>query len=304
MSGNIIDGKAFAAGLRARVATEVAVFQKGAGVVPGLAVVLVGDDPASQVYVRNKGKAAQACGMTAFDHRLPAESAESDVLELITRLNSDPTVHGILVQLPLPGHLQASRVVEAIDPAKDVDGLHPVNAGRLALGQFAGPDGAIVPCTPLGSLMLLRDRLGSLTGANAVVIGRSILVGLPMARLLIAENCTVTVAHSKTRDLPDVCRGSDILVAAAGRPGLVEGDWVKPGATVIDVGINRVDTPSGSDRPYKLVGDVDFATAFEAAGAITPVPGGVGPMTVACLLANTLTAACRQNGVEAPAWLG
>ncbi len=303
MGARLIDGKAFAADLRARVAVEVASFQKDSGVTPGLAVVLVGDDPASQVYVRNKEKAAEACGMVAQDHRLPADTSEMALLALVAQLNSDPAVHGILVQMPLPAQVVAHRVVEAIDPAKDVDGLHPVNAGRLALGRLQGPDGALVPCTPQGALILLRDQLDDLAGAAALVIGRSILVGLPMARLLIAENCTVTVAHSRTRDLPAVCRQADIVVAAAGRAELVGGSWIKAGATVIDVGINRVPTLPGSDKPYRLVGDVAFDEAVAVAGAITPVPGGVGPMTIACLLANTLTAACRQTGVEAPLWL-
>ena len=306
MTARLIDGKAFAAGLRTRVAAEVAAFHGKTGVTPGLAVVLVGEDPASQVYVRNKGKAAHACGMTAQDHRLPADTTEQELLALVARLNTDPAVHGILVQMPLPGHLMAYRVVEAIDPAKDVDGLHPVNAGRLALGRLQEPDGALIACTPMGALMLLRDQLGALAGAEALVIGRSILVGLPMARLLIAESCTVTVAHSKTRDLAAACRRADILVAAAGRPGLVGGAWIKPGATVIDVGINRVAVlpGEGGDKPYRLVGDVVFDQAVEVAAAITPVPGGVGPMTIACLLANTLTAACRQAGADAPIWLG
>ena len=303
MSAEVIDGKAFAANLRERVAAGVNRLLQGSGVAPGLAVVLVGDDPASQVYVRSKGKAAQACGMIARDHRLRAQTTEPELLSLIGQLNDDPDVHGILVQMPLPAHLVAHRVVEAIDPAKDVDGLHPVNAGRLALGLLRGPNGAMMPCTPLGSLMLLRDQLGSLAGLNALVIGRSILVGLPMARLLVAENATTTVAHSKTRDLPGACRRADILVAAAGRPELVAGDWIKPGATVIDVGISRVDTPPGSEKPYRLVGDVAYSEAIEVAGAITPVPGGVGPMTIACLLANTLTAACRQHRTEVPDWL-
>lgn len=304
MTARLIDGKAYAAGLRERVAGEVAAFRQKTGMTPGLAVVLVGEDPASQVYVRNKGKAAKACGMRAQDHRLAAETDESELLALVARLNADPAVHGILVQMPLPGHLTPHRVVEAIDPAKDVDGLHPVNAGRLAQGRLHGADGALIACTPHGALMLLRDQLGALAGAEALVIGRSILVGLPMARLLIAENCTVTVAHSKTRELPDVCRRADILVAAAGRPGLVGGGWIKPGATVIDVGINRVAALPGSDKPYRLAGDVVFDEAAEVAAAITPVPGGVGPMTIACLMANTLTAACRQAGAEAPEWLG
>ncbi|MFT3690511.1 bifunctional methylenetetrahydrofolate dehydrogenase/methenyltetrahydrofolate cyclohydrolase FolD [Paenirhodobacter sp.] len=283
----LIDGKGFAATLRARVAGHVS----GLGVVPGLAVVLVGDDPASAVYVRNKGIQTREAGMNSFEHRLPADTSESALLGLIHRLNADPAVHGILVQLPLPAHLNADLVINAIDPAKDVDGFHILNVGRLGTGQKA-----MVPCTPLGCLMLLRDRLGSLAGLDAVVIGRSNIVGKPMAQLLLAESCTVTIAHSRTRNLPDVCRRADILVAAVGRPEMVKADWIKPGATVIDVGINRI-TRDGKSR---LVGDVDFAGAAQIAGAITPVPGGVGPMTIACLLANTLTACCRAHHLPEP----
>ncbi|MFT3688554.1 bifunctional methylenetetrahydrofolate dehydrogenase/methenyltetrahydrofolate cyclohydrolase FolD [Paenirhodobacter sp.] len=283
----MIDGKGFAATLRARVAGYVS----GLGVVPGLAVVLVGDDPASAVYVRNKGIQTREAGMNSFEHRLPADTSESALLGLIHRLNADPAVHGILVQLPLPAHLNADLVINAIDPSKDVDGFHILNVGRLGTGQKA-----MVPCTPLGCLMLLRDRLGSLAGLDAVVIGRSNIVGKPMAQLLLAESCTVTIAHSRTRNLPDVCRRADILVAAVGRPEMVKADWIKPGATVIDVGINRIIR----DGKSRLVGDVDFAGAAQIAGAITPVPGGVGPMTIACLLANTLTACCRAHHLPEP----
>ncbi|MEI4487700.1 bifunctional methylenetetrahydrofolate dehydrogenase/methenyltetrahydrofolate cyclohydrolase FolD [Frigidibacter sp. MR17.14] len=287
----IIDGKAFAAGLRARIATQVAELKAAQGITPGLAVVLVGEDPASAVYVRNKGIQTREVGMSSFEHKLPAETPEADLLALIDRLNADPAVHGILVQLPLPGHMDATKVINAIAPAKDADGFHILNVGLLGTGQKA-----MVPCTPLGCLMMLRDHLGSLAGLNAVVVGRSNIVGKPMAQLLLNESCTVTVAHSRTRDLPDVCRGADILVAAVGRPGMIKGDWVKPGATVIDVGINRIEV----DGKARLVGDVDYAAAARVAGAITPVPGGVGPMTIACLLANTLTACCRANGLPDP----
>lgn len=285
MSARIIDGKAFAQLLRDRVAAQVAAFRAGAGRVPGLAVVLVGDDPASAVYVRNKHKATIAAGMASFEHRLPAETLQADLIALIAALNADPAVDGILVQLPLPPQIDARAVVDAIDPDKDVDGLHPVNAGRLATGIVG-----FVPCTPLGCILLLRDQLGDLTGLDAVVIGRSTLVGKPMAQLLLAENCTVTTAHSRTRDLAGVVGRADIVVAAVGQPGMIRGEWIKPGATVIDVGINR--TQAG------LVGDVDFAVAASVAAAITPVPGGVGPMTIACLLANTLTSAQRRAGID------
>jgi methylenetetrahydrofolate dehydrogenase (NADP+)/methenyltetrahydrofolate cyclohydrolase len=266
-------------------------------------VVLAGDDPASQVYVRNKGRAAEAAGIAAADHRLDDATSQEDLLALVATLNSDPSLHGILVQLPLPDQIDPAAVIDAIDPAKDVDGFHVVNAGRLATGQMSGPNAALVPCTPLGCRMLLEDRLGELAGLDAVVLGRSNIVGKPMAQLLTQASCTVTVAHSKTRDLPDVCRRADILIAAVGRPQMVKGDWIKPGAAVIDVGINREPAPT-DDEPGKmrLVGDVDFDAAIAVAGAITPVPGGVGPMTIACLLANTVTAACRQNGVEPPTW--
>ena len=299
----IIDGKAFAEGLRARVGAAVSDIKSNHGIAPSLAVVLVGDDPASQVYVRNKGRAAEAAGIAAADHRLDDATSQEDLLALVSTLNGDPGVHGILVQLPLPGQIDPAAVIDAIDPAKDVDGFHVVNAGRLATGQMSGPNAALVPCTPLGCRMLLEDRLGDLAGLDAVVLGRSNIVGKPMAQLLTQASCTVTVAHSKTRDLPDVCRRADILIAAVGRPQMVKGDWIKPGAAVIDVGINRMPAPTG-DEPDKmrLVGDVDFDAAIAVAGAITPVPGGVGPMTIACLLANTVTAACRQNGIEPPTW--
>ncbi len=299
----VIDGKAFAEGLRARIETVVADIKAGHGVTPSLAVVLVGDDPASQVYVRNKGRAAEAAGISTVDHRLHGATSQKDLLGLVASLNVDPTTHGILVQLPLPEQIDPAAVIDAIDPAKDVDGFHVVNAGRLATGQMHGPNAALVPCTPLGCRMLLEDRLGDLAGLDAVVLGRSNIVGKPMAQLLTQASCTVTVAHSKTRDLPEVCRRADILIAAVGRPQMVQGDWIKPGAAVIDVGINRVPAPTDDDPDkMRLVGDVDFEAAIAVAGAITPVPGGVGPMTIACLLANTVTAACRQNGLEPPAF--
>lgn len=283
----IIDGKAFAEDLRARVGVAAADFAQKAGRKAGLAVVLVGEDPASQVYVRNKGKQTLACGMESFEHKLPADATEIELLTLVSQLNADPAVDGILVQLPLPAHMDEAKVIATINPDKDVDGFHVVNVGRLATG-LAG----FVPCTPLGCVMLLKDRLGSLSGLDAVVIGRSNIVGKPMAQLLIAESCTVTVAHSRTRDLAQVVRRADIVVAAVGRPEMVKGDWLKPGATVIDVGINRV--PAAQEGKTKLVGDVDFASASAVAGAITPVPGGVGPMTIAVLLRNTVVAAHRN----------
>jgi methylenetetrahydrofolate dehydrogenase (NADP+)/methenyltetrahydrofolate cyclohydrolase len=299
----IIDGKAFAEALRERVGAAVADIVAAHGLTPSLAVVLVGEDPASQVYVRNKGRAAEAAGIAAADHRLDAATSQADLLALVARLNDDPAVHGILVQLPLPDQIDPAAVIDAIDPAKDVDGFHVVNAGRLATGQMRGPNAALVPCTPLGCRMLLEDRLGDLAGLNAVVLGRSNIVGKPMAALLTQASCTVTVAHSRTRDLAAVCRRADILVAAVGRPQMVQGDWIKPGAAVIDVGINRVPAPTDAEPDkMRLVGDVDFDAAIAVAGAITPVPGGVGPMTIACLLANTVTAACRQNGVEPPVY--
>jgi len=289
----VIDGKAFAERLRARVATLAAAFEQAAGRKAGLAVVLVGADPASQVYVRSKGKQTVACGMASFEHKLPAETSQEDLLALVEQLNADPAVDGILVQLPLPGHLDEQAVVDRIDPGKDVDGLTPISTGRLALGLPG-----LVPCTPLGCLMLLKDRLGNLSGLDAVVIGRSILVGKPMAQLLLGENCTVTIAHSRTRDLPSVVRRADIVVAAVGRQEMVKADWVKPGATVIDVGINRI--PAAEEGKTKLVGDVDYAGVSQVAGAITPVPGGVGPMTIAVLLRNTIVAAHRNAGIPLP----
>jgi methylenetetrahydrofolate dehydrogenase (NADP+)/methenyltetrahydrofolate cyclohydrolase len=286
----IIDGKAFAADLRARVAVAAAAFQRQAGRKAGLAVVLVGEDPASQVYVRNKGKQTVEAGMASFEHKLPADTDQGTLLALVERLNADRAVDGILVQLPLPGHLDEQAVIATISPDKDVDGFHVINAGRLAVGQPG-----FVPCTPLGCLMLLKDRLGSLAGRDAVVIGRSNIVGKPMAQLLLAESCTVTIAHSRTQNLPEVVRRADIVVAAVGRPEMVKADWLKPGATVIDVGINRV--PAAEEGKTRLAGDVDFAGASAVAGAITPVPGGVGPMTIAVLLRNTLVAAHRNAGV-------
>jgi methylenetetrahydrofolate dehydrogenase (NADP+)/methenyltetrahydrofolate cyclohydrolase len=291
----IIDGKAFAAALRGRVARAAAEVKKAHGLVPGLAVVLVGENPASQVYVRNKRTQTFDAGMQSFDHTLPPETTEAALLALIDRLNRDKTVHGILVQLPLPGHVDPDKVIDAIDPAKDVDGFHVINAGRLATGGRG-----MVPCTPLGCLMMLKETLGDLAGREAVIVGRSNIVGKPMATLLLRESCTVTVAHSRTRDLPAVCRRADILVAAVGRAEMIRGDWIKPGAAVIDVGINRV-PKEGEPGKHRLVGDVCFAEAAAVAGAITPVPGGVGPMTIACLLMNTLTAACRQAGIDEPA---
>ena len=287
---DIIDGKAFAADLRGKVAKGVAEFSVKAGRKPGLAVVLVGEDPASQVYVRNKHKATVAAGMESFEHRLPADTTQEDLLALVAQLNADPAVDGILVQLPLPKGLDENAVIQAIDPDKDVDGFTTASAGRLMTGLPG-----FVACTPLGCLMLLKDRLGDLSGKTAVIIGRSNIVGKPMAQLLLRESCTVTVAHSRTKDLPEVVRGADIVVAAVGRPEMVKGDWLKPGATVIDVGINRV--PAAEEGKTKLVGDVDFASARETVGAITPVPGGVGPMTIACLLYNTLEAAHRREGL-------
>lgn len=286
-----IDGGAFAADLRQRVAVEVARLQDEHGVTPGLAVVLVGEDPASVVYVRNKEAQAKAAGMASFEHRLPADTDAATLLSLVRQLNENQAVHGILVQLPLPAHLDSDLVMNAIDPTKDVDGFHILNVGLLGTGQKA-----MVPCTPLGCLLLLKDRLGSLAGLNAVVVGRSNIVGKPMAQLLLKESCTVTIVHSRSRDLPAICRNADILVAAVGRPEMIGADWIKSGATVIDVGINRVER----DGKQRLVGDVDYAAASHVAGAITPVPGGVGPMTIACLLANTLTACCRIRGLPEP----
>ena len=294
MSATIIDGKAFAAKVRAQVTDHVARLKTDTGITPGLAVVLVGEDPASQVYVRSKGKQTVEVGMNSYEHKLDPQTSEADLLALIDKLNRDPAVHGILVQLPLPDHLNSDLVINAIDPAKDVDGFHISNVGLLGTGQKS-----MVPCTPLGCLMMLRDHHGSLSGMNAVVVGRSNIVGKPMAQLLLGDSCTVTIAHSRTKDLGAVCRGADILVAAVGRPKMIPGDWVKPGATVIDVGINRIQHPDNPEKT-KLVGDVDFDSCAQVAGAITPVPGGVGPMTIACLLANTLTACCRANGLAEP----
>ncbi len=294
MTATLIDGKAFAEGLRGRIAGAVAGL-KGQGVTPALAVVLVGEDPASQVYVRNKGRQMEEAGMRSIEHRLPASTPQEELLALVQRLNADPEVDGILVQLPLPAGLDPQPVIEALDPSKDVDGLTPVNAGRLASGAPG-----LVPCTPLGSVMLIRSVRQDLAGLEAVVVGRSNLVGKPIAQLLLAENCTVTMAHSRTRDLPAVCRRADILVAAVGRPEMIRGDWVKPGGIVIDVGINRVPNPAAGEGKTRLVGDVAFTEARETAAAITPVPGGVGPMTVACLLHNTLVAACRRRGLPVP----
>ena len=284
-----IDGKAFAQSLRERVGEAVSSLQRDHGLTPGLAVVLVGEDPASQVYVRNKGKQTLEAGMKSFEHKLPDTTSETELLGLIDQLNADPHVHGILVQLPLPDQIDSHAVINAINPDKDVDGFHLINVGRLSTGASG-----LVPCTPLGCLMLLKDELGDLSGKNAVVVGRSNIVGKPMAALLLAESCTVTIAHSRTQDLAGVCREADILVAAVGRPQMIPGDWVKPGATVIDVGINRIEGEEGKTR---LVGDVDYASAEAVAGAITPVPGGVGPMTIACLLRNTVQAACAANGI-------
>lgn len=291
MAAHVLDGREFSARVRGRVAEGVRALKEEHGITPGLAVVLVGEDPASQVYVRSKGEKTVEAGMNSYEHRLGADTGEEELLALVEQLNGDPAVHGILVQLPLPGHLDESLVINAIDPAKDVDGFHVINAGRLATGQKA-----MVPCTPLGCLMMLRDRHGSLSGMNAVVIGRSNIVGKPMAQLLLGESCTVTVAHSRTKNLEETVRRADIVVAAVGRPEMIPGDWIAEGATVVDVGINRIER----DGKSRLVGDVDYASASERAGAITPVPGGVGPMTIACLLANTLTAACRANSLPEP----
>jgi len=289
----VIDGKAFAAGLRARIAQQVAKLVSQHGLKPGLAVVLVGEDPASQVYVRSKGKQTHEAGMNSFEHRLPATTGQAELLALVDKLNRDPAVNGILVQLPLPKQIDEQAIINAIDPDKDVDGFHVVNAGRLATGG----DG-LVPCTPLGCLLLLKHRLGSLEGKRAIVVGRSNIVGKPMAQLLIRESCTVTIAHSRTKDLPGECRRADIVIAAVGRPEMIRGDWIQPGAVVVDVGINRVE---GKDGKSRLVGDVAYEEALVHAGGITPVPGGVGPMTIACLLQNTVTAACRQRGIAVPA---
>jgi methylenetetrahydrofolate dehydrogenase (NADP+)/methenyltetrahydrofolate cyclohydrolase len=294
MTAQIIDGKAFAAEVRAKVAEHVAALKADHGITPGLAVVLVGEDPASQVYVRSKGKQTVEAGMESFEHKLDVSTSEEDLLALVDKLNNDPAVNGILVQLPLPDHIDEEKVINAIDPAKDVDGFHISNVGLLATGQKA-----MVPCTPLGCLMLLRDHFGSLSGKEAVVVGRSNIVGKPMAQLLLRDSCTVTIAHSRTKDIEEVVKRADIVIAAVGRPEMVTGNWLKKGAVVIDVGINRL-PPAEEGAKGKLVGDVDFASASQVAGAITPVPGGVGPMTIACLLANTLTATCRANGLPEP----
>jgi methylenetetrahydrofolate dehydrogenase (NADP+)/methenyltetrahydrofolate cyclohydrolase len=296
VNSNIIDGKDFAAGLRSRVGAAVSALKDEHSFTPGLAVVLVGTDPASQVYVRNKNKATLEAGMRSFEQVLPETTSQADLLALIDQLNGDDAVHGILVQLPLPDQIDEQSVIDAIDPMKDADGFHVINNGRLATGGKA-----MVPCTPLGCLMMLQARLGDLSGKEAVILGRSNIVGKPMAQLLLDANCTVTICHSRTTDLPATCRRADILVAAVGRPGMVRGDWIKPGAAVIDVGINRVPKP-GEDGKFRLVGDVAFDEAKEVAGAITPVPGGVGPVTIACLLANTVTAACRQLGINPPSF--
>ena len=295
MAAEIIDGKAFAGRVRGQVAKHVARLKAEHAIVPGLAVVLVGEDPASQVYVRSKGKLTVEVGMNSVEHKLDVNTSEADLLAVIAQLNADHTIHGILVQLPLPKHLNEDLVISSINPAKDVDGFHISNVGLLGTGQKS-----MVPCTPLGCLMMLRDHFGSLSGCDAVVIGRSNIVGKPMAQLLLADSCTVTIAHSRTKDLPAVVRRADIVVAAVGRAEMVPGDWIKPGAVVIDVGINRIPAPEKGEGKMKLVGDVDYASCAEVAGAITPVPGGVGPMTIACLLANTLTATCRANGLPEP----
>jgi methylenetetrahydrofolate dehydrogenase (NADP+)/methenyltetrahydrofolate cyclohydrolase len=293
MTAHIIDGKTIGAQLRGKIAGEVSRLKSAHGLTPGIAVVLVGADPASEVYVRTKSKAVAEAGMRAIDRKLPATANEAELLTLVAELNKDPGVHGILVQLPLPKQIDSQKVIAAIDPAKDVDGFHPINVGRLASGLPG-----LVPCTPLGCVILAKSVHPSLAGLEAVVIGRSNIVGKPVAQLLLAENATVTIAHSKTRDLPALCARADVVVAAIGRPEMVRRDWIKPGATVIDVGINRVPGEGGKS---KIVGDVAFAEALEVAGAVTPVPGGVGPMTIACLLLNTLRAACAQNGLPAPA---
>ena len=295
MAAQIIDGKAFAASVREKVAVYVQRLKSDHDIVPGLAVVLVGEDPASEVYVRNKGKQTLEVGMNSYEHKLPADTSENDLLKLIDDLNNDPAVHGILCQLPLPDHLNEDLIINSISPEKDVDGFHISNVGLLSTGQKS-----MVPCTPLGCLMMLRDQHGSLSGMNAVVVGRSNIVGKPMANLLLKDSCTVIIAHSRTKNIEDLCKQADILVAAVGRPEMINGDWIKPGATVIDVGINRIPAPEKGEGKMKLVGDVNFASASKVAGAITPVPGGVGPMTIACLLANTVTACCRANGLDEP----
>ena len=287
----IIDGKLFAEGLRAKLTEQIAVLKQNNGITPGLTVVLVGEDPASQVYVRNKQKFAEECGMNSVTIKKDVETTQEELLKLIQDLNNDASVHGILVQLPLPKHIHEQTVLQSILPEKDVDGFHPVNVGRLSIGEPS-----LIPCTPLGSLLLLKDKLGNLSGKKAVIVGRSNIVGKPMLQLLLKENCTVTIAHSRTENLPAVCREADIIVAAVGQPRLIKGDWIKDGATVIDVGINRIEE-NGKNR---LVGDVDYDEVAPKAAFITPVPGGVGPMTIACLLRNTLTATCMQSGIQDP----
>jgi len=295
MTATIIDGKAFAAQVRGQVAQHVTRLKDDHGITPGLAVVLVGADPASEVYVKSKGKMTKEVGMKSVEHRLADTTSEAELLALIDTLNKDDTIHGILVQLPLPDHLNEDLVISAIDPAKDVDGFHISNVGLLGTGQKS-----MVPCTPLGCLMMLRDHHGTLSGMDAVVIGRSNIVGKPMAQLLLNDSCTVTIAHSRTKDLAAVVRRADIVIAAVGRPEMVPGDWIKPGATIIDVGINRLDAPERGEGKTRLVGDADFDSCAKVAGAITPVPGGVGPMTIACLLANTVTACCRAHDLPEP----
>ena len=298
MTAKIIDGKGFSQKLRSRIASTVAEIRTSKGIVPGLAVILVGQDPASEVYVRNKAKQTSEVGMESFKYILDADVSEESLLDLIDEVNRNDSIHGLLVQLPLPDHIDSDLVINSISPQKDVDGFHISNVGLLSTGQKA-----MVPCTPLGCKLMLLDYHGSLSGLNAVIVGRSNIVGKPMANLLLQENCTVTIAHSRTRDLPAVCREADILVAAVGRPNFIQGSWIKPGATVIDVGINRIDNPDPAISKPKLVGDVDFDEAISVAGAITPVPGGVGPMTIACLLANTVTSFCRTEGLPDPNWV-
>jgi methylenetetrahydrofolate dehydrogenase (NADP+)/methenyltetrahydrofolate cyclohydrolase len=287
----VIDGKAYAQGLRTRIAGALAILKEAHGLMPGLAVVLVGEDPASQVYVRNKARQTAEVGMNSFEHKLDASTPEAELLALVEKLNADAAVDGILVQLPLPKHIDAEKVINAIDPDKDVDGFHVINAGRLATGQAS-----LVPCTPVGCVILAKDALGALSGLEAVVVGRSNIVGKPVAQLLLKENCTVTIAHSRTRDLPGVVARADLVIAAVGRPEMVTGDWLKPGACVIDVGINRIER----EGKTRIVGDCDYESCAQVAGSITPVPGGVGPMTIACLLHNTVRAACARRGIAVP----
>lgn len=295
MTAKIIDGKQFAVNVRGKVAKHVSLLKKEHGITPGLAVVLVGEDPASEIYVRNKGLQTLEVGMNSYEHKLPEDVSKDVLFNLIDQLNDDPKIHGILCQFPVPAHLSEEEIISRLDPVKDVDGLHILNAGRLASGQAA-----MAPCTPLGCLMMLRDYHGSLSGLNAVVIGRSNLVGKPMAQLLLRDSATVSIVHSRTKNIEEICKQADILVAAVGRPEMITADWIKLGATLIDVGINRLDAPEKGPNKTRLVGDVHFASASQIAGAITPVPGGVGPMTIACLLANTLTACCRANGLLEP----